>query len=146
LIFQENLSFWLVKQEPSKYSWDQFLLDKETFWDGVRNYQARNNLKKMKKDDLVFFYHSIIGKEIKGVAKISKEFYPDPTINDDRWVVVNLKPLKSLLTTVTLEDIKNNPKLINMSLIKQSRLSVMPLTKNEFMIILRMGQTKISGL
>ena len=139
------MSFWLVKQEPSKYSWDQFLLDKETFWDGVRNYQARNNLKKMKKDDLVFFYHSIIGKEIKGVAKISKEFYPDPTINDDRWVVVNLKPLKSLLTTVTLEDIKNNPKLINMSLIKQSRLSVMPLTKNEFMIILRMGQTKISG-
>ena len=146
MIFQENMSFWLVKQEPSKYSWDQFLLDKETFWDGVRNYQARNNLKKMKKDDLVFFYHSIIGKEIKGVAKISKEFYPDPTINDDRWVVVNLKPLKSLLTTVTLEDIKNNPKLINMSLIKQSRLSVMPLTKNEFMIILRMGQTKISGL
>jgi predicted RNA-binding protein with PUA-like domain len=140
------MSFWLVKQEPSKYSWDQFLLDKETFWDGVRNYQARNNLKKMKKDDLVFFYHSIIGKEIMGVAKISKEFYPDPTINDDRWVVVNLKPLKSLLTTVTLEDIKNNPKLINMSLIKQSRLSVMPLTKNEFMIILRMGQTKISGL
>jgi predicted RNA-binding protein with PUA-like domain len=140
------MSFWLVKQEPSKYSWDQFLLDKETFWDGVRNYQARNNLKKMKKDDLVFFYHSIIGKEIKGIAKISKEFYPDPTINDDRWVVVNLKPLKSLLTTVTLEDIKNNPKLINMSLIKQSRLSVMPLTKNEFMIILRMGQTKISGL
>ena len=146
MIFQENMSFWLVKQEPSKYSWDQFLLDKETFWDGVRNYQARNNLKKMKKDDLVFFYHSIIGKEIKGVAKISKEFYPDPTINDDRWVVVNLKPIKSLLTTVTLEDIKNNPKLINMSLIKQSRLSVMPLTKNEFMIILRMGQTKISGL
>ena len=140
------MSFWLVKQEPSKYSWDQFLLDKETFWDGVRNYQARNNLKKMKKDDLVFFYHSIIGKEIKGVAKISKEFYPDPTINDDRWVVVNLKPIKSLLTTVTLEDIKNNPKLINMSLIKQSRLSVMPLTKNEFMIILSMGQTKISGL
>ena len=140
------MSFWLVKQEPSKYSWDQFLLDKETFWDGVRNYQARNNLKKMKKDDLVFFYHSIIGKEIKGVAKISKEFYPDPTINDDRWVVVNLKPLKSLLTTVTLEDIKNNPKLINMPLINQSRLSVMPLTKNEFMIILRMKKTKISGL
>ena len=140
------MNFWLVKQEPSKYSWDQFLLDKETFWDGVRNYQARNNLKIMKKDDLVFFYHSIIGKEIKGVAKISKEFYPDPTINDERWVVVNLKPLKSLSATVTLEDIKNNPKLINISLIKQSRLSVMPLTKNEFKIILKMGQTKISGL
>ena len=140
------MSFWLVKQEPSKYSWDQFLLDKETFWDGVRNYQARNNLKKMKKDDLVFFYHSIIGKEIKGVAKISKEFYPDPTINDDRWVVVNLKPLKTLSATVTLEDIKNNPKLIDISLIKQSRLSVMPLTKNEFKIILKMGQTKVNGL
>ena len=140
------MSFWLIKQEPSKYSWEQFLLDKETFWDGVRNYQARNNLKKMKKDDLVFFYHSVIGKEIKGVAQISKEFYPDPTINDDRWVVVNLKPIKSLSTTVTLEDIKNNPKLIDMPLIKQSRLSVMPLTKNEFKIILIMGQTKISGL
>ena len=140
------MSFWLVKQEPSKYSWEQFLLDKETFWDGVRNYQARNNLKKMKKNDLVFFYHSVIGKEIKGVALISKEFYPDPTINDDRWVVVNLKPLKTLSATVTLEDIKNNPKLINISLIKQSRLSVMPLTKNEFKIILKMGQTNISGL
>ena len=146
MIFQENMSFWLVKQEPSKYSWDQFLLDKEPFWDGVRNYHARNNLKKMKKDDLVFFYHSVIGKEIKGVAQISKEFYPDPTINDDRWVVVNLKPLKSLSATVTLEDIKNNPKLINISLIKQSRLSVMPLTKNEFKIILKMGQTKVNGL
>ena len=140
------MSFWLVKQEPSKYSWEQFLLDKETLWDGVRNYQARNNLKKMKKDDLVFFYHSVIGKEIKGVAKISKEFYPDPTINDDRWVVVNLKPLKTLSATVTLEDIKNNPKLIDISLIKQSRLSVMPLTKNEFKIILKMGQTKVNGL
>ena len=140
------MSFWLVKQEPSKYSWEQFLLDKETLWDGVRNYQARNNLKKMKKDDLVFFYHSVIGKEIKGVAQISIEFYPDPTINDDRWVVVNLKPLKTLSATVTLEDIKNNPKLIDISLIKQSRLSVMPLTKNEFKIILKMGQTKVNGL
>ena len=140
------MSFWLVKQEPSKYSWEQFLLDKETLWDGVRNYQARNNLKKMKKDDLVFFYHSVIGKEIKGVAQISKEFYPDPSINDDRWVVVNLKPLKTLSATVTLEDIKNNPKLIDISLIKQSRLSVMPLTKNEFKIILKMGQTKVNGL
>jgi predicted RNA-binding protein with PUA-like domain len=140
------MNFWLVKQEPSKYSWEQFLLDKETLWDGVRNYQARNNLKKMKKDDLVFFYHSVIGKEIKGVAQISKEFYPDPTINDDRWVVVNLKPLKTLSATVTLEDIKNNPKLIDISLIKQSRLSVMPLTKNEFKIILKMGQTKVNGL
>jgi predicted RNA-binding protein with PUA-like domain len=140
------MSFWLVKQEPSKYSWEQFLQDKETFWDGVRNYQARNNLKKMKKDDLVFFYHSVIGKEIKGVAKISKEFYPDPTSNDDRWVVVNLKPIKSLSITVSLEDIKNNPKLINISLIKQSRLSVMPLTKSEFKIILKMSQTKINGL
>ena len=140
------MTFWLVKQEPSKYSWEQFLLDKETLWDGVRNYQARNNLKKMKKDDLVFFYHSVIGKEIKGVAQISKEFYPDPTINDDRWVVVNLKPLKTLSATVTLEDIKNNPKLIDISLIKQSRLSVMPLTKNEFKIILKMGQTKVNGL
>ena len=135
------MKFWLVKQEPSQYSWDQLVNDKETYWDGVRNYQARNNLKLMQKGDFVLFYHSVIGKEVKGIAKISKEYYPDPTTKDDRWVVVNITPVKSLNSPVSLQDIKQNPRLENISLIKQSRLSVMPLTKNEFKIVLSMGQT-----
>ena len=140
------MNFWLVKQEPSKYSWDMFVKDKETYWDGVRNYQARNNLKKMEKGDLVMFYHSIIGKEIMGIAKVSKEFYPDPTTNDTRWVVVDLKAYKAISIPVSLEDIKSHSKLNDISLIKQSRLSVMPLTKSAFKIILKIGQTKISGI
>ena len=140
------MSFWLVKQEPSQYNWDRFVIDKETYWDGVRNYQARNNLKKMKKGDLVFFYHSVVGKEIKGIAKVSNEHYPDPTSDNLNWVVVNLKPYKPLSVPVTLDDVKNQLKLSNIALIKQSRLSVMPLTKMEFKIILKMGNTKISGL
>jgi predicted RNA-binding protein with PUA-like domain len=140
------MNFWLVKQEPSQYSWDQFVIDKETYWDGVRNYQARNNLKNMKKGDLVFFYHSVVGKEIKGVAKVSKENYPDPTSEDPNWVVVNLKPYKALLKAVTLADIKSQQKLANLALIKQSRLSVIPLTKSEFKFILVMGKTKLSDL
>ena len=140
------MNFWLVKQEPSNYSWEEFVKDKETYWDGVRNYQARNNLKKMEKGDLVMFYHSIIGKEIMGIAKVSKEFYPDPTTNDTRWVVVNLKPYKAISIPVSLEDIKSHSKLNDIALIKQSRLSVMPLTKSAFKIILKIGQTKISGI
>ena len=140
------MNFWLVKQEPSKYSWDEFVKDKETYWDGVRNYQARNNLQKMKKDDLVLFYHSVVGKEVKGIAKVSKESYPDPTTEDSRWVVVNLKPCKPMSVPVTLEDIKTHSELNDIALIKQSRLSVMLLTKKEFKTILRMGQTKMSGL
>ena len=140
------MNFWLVKQEPSKYSWNEFIKDKETYWDGVRNYQARNNLQKMKKDDLVLFYHSVVGKEVKGIAKVSKEFYPDPTTEDSRWVVVNLKLKKSMLIPVSLEAIKAHANLDGIPLIKQSRLSVMALTKKEFIIILKMGQTKISGL
>ena len=140
------MNFWLVKQEPSQYNWDQFVKDKETYWDGVRNYQARNNLKKMMKADLVFFYHSVIGKEIKGIAKVSKEYYPDPTTDNPSWVVVNLKPYKPLVLSVTLDDIKNQQKLSDIALIKQSRLSVMPLTKNEFKFILKMGKTILNGL
>jgi predicted RNA-binding protein with PUA-like domain len=140
------MNFWLVKQEPSKYNWDQFIADKETYWDGVRNYQARNNLKKMRKGDLVFFYHSVVGKEIKGVAKVSKESYSDPTSDNPNWVVVNLKPYKALSITVTLADIKSQPKLSNLALIKQSRLSVIPLTKSEFEFILKMGNTKLPDL
>jgi len=83
------MNYWLVKQEPTKYSWEQFVQDKKTYWDGVRNYQARNNLKEMKKGDHVLFYHSVIGKEVVGVAKVTAEAYPDPTTDDDRWVVVD---------------------------------------------------------
>ena len=137
------MNYWLVKQEPSKYPWEQFLKDKETYWDGVRNYQARNNLKLMKKGDLVLYYHSVIGKEIKGIAKISKEFYPDPTTDDERWVVVDLKPVKSLARPVFLQDIKGHPELQDIALVKQSRLSVIPLKEKEFKIILKMGKTII---
>jgi predicted RNA-binding protein with PUA-like domain len=139
----DTMNYWLVKQEPSKYSWDQFVKDKETYWDGVRNYQARNNLKEMKKGDHVLFYHSVVGKEIMGVAKITKEAYPDPTTDDDRWVVVNLKPVVTMTNTVTLEDVKSHPDLQSIALVKQSRLSVSPLTQDEFEIILAMGKTKI---
>jgi predicted RNA-binding protein with PUA-like domain len=137
------MNYWLVKQEPSKYSWEQFVQDKETYWDGVRNYQARNNLKAMRKGDHVLFYHSVVGKEIMGVAKITKEAYPDPTTDDDRWVVVNLKPVIAMKNTVTLEDIKAHQDLQTIALVKQSRLSVSPLTEKEFTIILGMGQTRI---
>ena len=137
------MQFWLVKQEPSKYSWEGFLKDKGTYWDGVRNYQARNNLQAMKKGDQVFFYHSVVGKQIMGIAKVSRESYPDPTTDDPAWVVVDLKPIKSLKVPVTLEQIKSHPKLKEISLIKQSRLSVMPLTQSAYKIILGLGNTKI---
>jgi predicted RNA-binding protein with PUA-like domain len=137
------MQFWLVKQEPSKYSWEEFLKDKGTYWDGVRNYQARNNLQTMKKGDLVFFYHSVVGKQIMGVAKVAREAYPDPTTDDPAWVVVDLKPIKSMKIPVTLEQIKSHPKLKEISLIKQSRLSVMPLTQSEYKIILELGKTKV---
>ncbi len=140
------MSYWLVKQEPSKYSWEQFIQDKKTFWDGVRNYQARNNLKEMKKGDQVLFYHSVVGKEVVGVAIVTKEAYPDPTTDDERWVVVDLKPVISIKNPVTLEDIKSHPELQSIALVKQSRLSVSPLTEKEFNIILKMGNTKIKGV
>lgn len=137
------MQFWLVKQEPSKYSWEEFLKDKKTYWDGVRNYQARNNLQAMKKGDRVFFYHSVVGKQIMGIAQVTRESYPDPTSDNPAWVVVDLKPIKSLKIPVTLGQVKSHPKLKDISLIKQSRLSVMPLTQSEFKIILEMGKTKI---
>ena len=140
------MNYWLVKQEPSKYSWQQFLNDRETYWDGVRNYQARNNLKEMKKGDKLLFYHSVVGKEVVGVARVTREAYPDPTTDDDRWVVVDLKPIITLKKAVTLEDIKSHPGLQSIALVKQSRLSVSPLTEKEFKIILDMGNTKIYGV
>ena len=139
----KNVSFWLVKQEPSQYSWETFVKDGETYWDGVRNYQARNNLQSMKKGDLVFFYHSVTGKDIKGIAKVTREAYPDPTSDDSRWVVVNLKPLKTLTHPVTLEQIKVHKDLQEIALVRQSRLSVMPVTKKESRVILQLGKTKV---
>jgi predicted RNA-binding protein with PUA-like domain len=135
------MNHWLIKSEPFKYSWQQMLADKKTFWDGVRNYQARNNLREMKKGDLCFFYHSNEGKEIVGIVKIVKEHYQDPTTEDTNWVVVDVAPFQTLKKTVTLEQIKNDKRLANIGLVKQGRLSVMKLTQYEFDIILELSET-----
>lgn len=133
------MNYWLVKSEPFKYSWEKFNQDGRTFWDGVRNYQARNNLKEMKEGDLVLFYHSNEGKNVVGVAKVVKEFYQDPTTSDPNWVVVDLEPVESLKNPVTLEQIKAEESLKDISLVRQGRLSVMPLKVTEFDKILEMG-------
>ena len=136
------MKYWLVKSEPFKYSWEMFLKDGSTYWDGVRNYEARNNLKNMKNGDLVLFYHSSEGLEVVGIAKVIKEAYQDPTTNDQRWVVVDLKPVETLKKPVPLDEIKKDKHLKNIALIKQSRLSVMPLTKEEFDVIVAKGRGK----
>ena len=140
---KNKTSFWLIKQEPSQYSWQQFEKDGSTYWDGVRNYQARNNLRAMKKGDKLLFYHSVIGKEIVGIAEVTRESYPDPTTNDERWVVVDLKPLKAFKIPVPLEIIKTHQELSDIPLIKQSRLSVMPIKKKEFQVLLKLGKTNL---
>jgi predicted RNA-binding protein with PUA-like domain len=134
------MSYWLVKSEPFKYSWEEFLKDGWTYWDGVRNYQARNNLNNMRKGDLVLFYHSNEGLEVVGIAKVIKEAYQDPTADDPRWVVVNLKPVETLRNPVPLNEIKKDKRLKDVALIKQSRLSVMPLRKEEFETIVAKGR------
>ena len=133
---------WLVKSEPFKYSWDQFVKDKKTFWDGVRNYGARNNLKSMKKGDEVFFYHSNEGVEIVGIAKVIKEYYQDPTTEEDAWVVVDLKPVKKLKNSVTLTQIKSDKRLANMDLVRLGRLSVQTVKEIEWHIILELAGEK----
>jgi len=133
------MNYWLVKSEPVKYSWSKFLKDGSTIWDGVRNYQARNNLKGMKKGDLVLFYHSNEGMEVVGVAKVVKEHYQDPTTDDTNWVVVDLAPHETLPKPVTLVQIKEDKRLSNIALVRQGRLSVMPLKKEEFDVILELG-------
>ena len=138
-------SFWIIKQEPTKYSWQQFEKDRGTYWDGVRNYQARNNLKTMKKGDNLLFYHSVVGKEIVGIAEVTREAYPDPTTDDERWVVVDLKPIKPFKVPVALEKIKAHKELSEIALIKQARLSVMPITKKEFQILLKLGKTNLDS-
>lgn len=130
---------WLVKSEPFKYSWDKFNEDGRTFWDGVRNYQARNNLRDMKEGDLVLWYHSNEGKNVVGIAKVVKEAYQDPTTDDKNWVVVDLVPVQALDKPVSLEQIKAEESLKDISLVRQGRLSVMPLKATEFDKILEMG-------
>lgn len=136
------MHYWLVKSEPFKYSWAQLLKDKRTFWDGVRNYQARNNLQAMKKGDQVLFYHSNEGLEVVGVARVIKEAYQDPTTEDARWVAVDIEPSETLKTPVTLNEMKQEKRLQNIALIRQGRLSVMPLSKEEFELIVAKGRSK----
>ena len=137
------MNHWLVKQEPEKYPWAQFVVDKGTYWDGVRNYQARNNLRAMKRGDLVLYYHSVSEKAVVGVAKVTREAYADPTATEGDWSVVDLKPVRALAEPVTLAQIKADAKLAGMGLLKQSRLSVSPLSAAEFKRVLKLGNTKL---
>jgi predicted RNA-binding protein with PUA-like domain len=130
------MAYWLIKSEPFKYSWDQFVKDKQTFWDGVRNYAARNNLKAMQKGDEVFFYHSNEGLEIVGIAKVAKAFYQDPTTEEEAWVVVDFKPVRKLANPVSLAQIKADKRLKDMQIIKLSRLSVSAVTDDEWAAVL----------
>ena len=134
-----KVNYWLLKSEPSTWSWEDQVKAGIEMWDGVRNYQARNNLMKMKKKDLCFFYHSVSEKLIIGIVEVVKEHYPDPTDKTGRFVVTDVKAIKKLKRAISLEEIKNAPKLSGIALIKQSRLSVMPLTKNEWDLILKMS-------
>jgi predicted RNA-binding protein with PUA-like domain len=133
---------WMVKQEPESYSWDDFVRDGRTDWTGVRNFQARNNLRQMQTGDRVLFYHSSTGKCVVGIAEVARAAYPDPTADDPQWVAVDLKPVQPLKAPVTLAAIRYNPKLSNLPLIRQSQLSVMALTKEEFATIVAMGAGK----
>ncbi|MDB5130196.1 EVE domain-containing protein [Mucilaginibacter sp.] len=133
------MQHWLVKSEPVKYSWEKFNKEGRTFWDGVRNYQARNNLKLMKQGDLVMWYHSNDGKEVVGIARVVKEFYQDPTTDDANWVVVDLEPVESLKKPITLEQIKADERLKDIGLVRQGRLSVMALKREEFDRILELA-------
>jgi predicted RNA-binding protein with PUA-like domain len=133
------MAHWLIKSEPFKYSWDQFVKDKQTFWDGVRNYAARNNLRDMKKGDEVFFYHSNEGLEIVGIAKVAKEAYQDPTTDEAAWVVVDFKPVRKLKKSVTLAQMKTDKRLANMDLLRLGRLSVGKVTDAEWDVVLELA-------
>jgi predicted RNA-binding protein with PUA-like domain len=133
------MSHWLVKSEPSAYSWNQLQKDKQTVWSGVRNYAARIHLRAMKKGDEVFFYHSNEGTEIVGIAKVSKEAYQDPTTDDDAWVAVDLKPIRHLRNTVSLAQIKSDKRLADMALVRLGRLSVQPVTDKEWEVVMALA-------
>jgi predicted RNA-binding protein with PUA-like domain len=136
------MKYWLIKSEPFKYSWDQLLADKQTYWDGVRNYTARLNLRAMKNGDHCLFYHSNKGLEIVGIAKVIKEAYQDPTTDDDRWVAVDVEPIKTLNRPVTLKEIKAIAKLKEMELVRISRLSVSKVKSSEYNTIIKLSETK----
>ena len=136
------MAYWLVKSEPSTYSWDQFVAEKQTAWTGVRNYAARGLLNAMKKGDEVLFYHSNEGLDIVGIAKVVKEAYPDPTTDDDRWVCVDLKPHKKLKKSVPLDIIKKDKRLANMALVRLGRLSCQPVTDAEWKVVMEMAGEK----
>lgn len=133
------MNYWLVKSEPSVYAWDTFEKEGRTFWDGVRNYQARNNLKAMRNNDLVLYYHSNEGKAVVGIARVVKEAYQDPTSTETDWVVVDLVPQQRLSKPVTLQEIKSDKRLENIGLLRQMRLSVMMLRAAEFDAIVALG-------
>ena len=136
------MAYWLVKSEPSKYSWEQFEKDGKTFWDGIRNYAARNNLKAMKKGDEVLFYHSNEGLEIVGIAKVIKEHYQDPTTEETAWSVVDLKPVKQLKKPVSLVQVKEEKRLAGMDLLRLGRLSVQSVKENEWKVIMELAGEK----
>ncbi|MEW6304528.1 MAG: EVE domain-containing protein [Verrucomicrobiota bacterium] len=137
------MNYWLVKQEPEAYSWADFVRDRKVAWTGVRNFQARNNLRAMKQGDLVFFYHSVTGKEVVGVARVEKEAYPDPTADEGDWSSVDLVPEKPFKQTVALDAIKADATLKEMALVKQSRLSVTPVTAAQARRLLDLGGVKV---
>jgi predicted RNA-binding protein with PUA-like domain len=132
--------YWLVKQEPTAYSWDQFVADGKTDWTGVRNFQARNNLRSMKSGDQVLYYHSVNGKAVVGIAVVSREAFPDPTATNGDWSAVEIKPVRPIHPPVTLDQIKSDPALAQIPLLRQSRLSVMSLSQNEFEGVLGMAR------
>jgi predicted RNA-binding protein with PUA-like domain len=136
-------NFWLVKQEPEAYSWSTFVKEGNTAWTGVRNFQARNHLRAMKKGDLVLFYHSVSEKQIVGLARVARESYPDPTASEGDWSAVDLKPIKALRAPVSLEAIKADKTLREIPLVKQSRLSVLPLTEVQFKRLVALSRTEI---
>ena len=131
---------WLVKQEPTAYSWSQFVTDGKTAWTGVRNFQARKNLLAMREGDRVLFYHSVVGKAVVGIARVEKEAYPDPTATEGEWYCVDLVPEEALPHPVTLETLKQHPTLSTIPLIRQSRLSVMPMEAADFAAIVSLGE------
>ena len=134
-----DLRYWLVKSEPFKYSWEDLVKDGWTYWDGVRNYEARNNIRAMAVGDQLLFYHSNEDRAVIGIAEVIRDHYQDPTTDDNRWSVVDLKPLQALSSPVTLAEIKREPRLGNMQLVTRSRLSVSPVTADEFGVIVAMG-------
>jgi predicted RNA-binding protein with PUA-like domain len=137
------MNYWLVKQEPEAYAWSTFVKDGRTAWTGVRNFQARNNLRAMKQDDPVFYYHSVSDKQIVGLARVAREAYPDPTADEGDWSCVDLEPLKPLKAPVSLDQVKEDSMLREMKLVRQSRLSVIPVTKTEAQRLLKLSQTAL---